>query len=164
MQSAGSFDFSSGRHYVYAMLCRDGDGPLYIKIGKSDNIGQRLSSLRSSCPIPAKWFAVVECVNHIRQRELEVGIHRKFKHRKTKGEWFKFDSDSDADKREFNDVCAQCFYDVGMGKANWTKISVAVLDAHAKQCRADFVARHKNMTAVNNAKRGAGEMRRYRHG
>ena len=57
--------------FVYTMVCRDGDGPLYVKIGKTRNLFSRFSQLRMGCPIPALYFTVVACGTRAQQDELE---------------------------------------------------------------------------------------------
>lgn len=150
----------SGAHFVYAMLCRDADGPLYVKFGRSSSIGQRLSSLRTACPIPARWFAVIDAKTKGRQGNLERELHRHFSDRKTNGEWYRFDADSVADRRLFNDGSRTCFASCGILGESWTKISVAALDAHAKEQRRRF------MRATNGDAKGDDirELRRYRLG
>jgi hypothetical protein len=132
-------DLSSGRHYCYAMLCRDEDGPLYVKFGRTDHLGQRLSQLRSNCPIPAKWFGVVELRNHILQGMVERSLHRHFKERQTKGEWFKFDADLPEDKEAFNQGCRKCFADCNIPDHWWSKISVPALDRYARQRQREYL-------------------------
>lgn len=126
--------FESGGHYVYAVLCQDG-GPLYIKFGRSSSIGSRLSHIKAGSPIPAKWFAVVECKTKGQQARLERHLHNSFAKRRIKGEWFKFYSDRPGDKEEFNQVCRRCFDDVGLKGETWCKISVAQMEAAEKERR-----------------------------
>lgn len=125
------------RHYVYAMLCQDGDGPGYVKFGHSTRIGQRLSTLRLSCPIPARYFAIshVGPYRHL-MFEAEKTLHKAFRNRRITGEWFKFDFSSLEDKREFNDKTNFVLRQIcGVHYEGWTRISVKALDEHQRQRR-----------------------------
>jgi len=124
-------------HYVYAMLCRDGDGPGYIKFGRSMRIGERLTALRTACPIPARYFAVVEANNYYNALNIERDLHRRFSERRVSGEWYRFDFDSPEDKHAFNygTGCVLARYLTKERGDWWTKISVKALDAHQREKR-----------------------------
>lgn len=126
-------------HYVYAVLCRDGDGPLYVKFGQTGDIAKRLRAVAQGSPIPAKWFATLKLPLY-KKKATERALHQAFKKRKVKGEWFKFDATSEADKREFNDVSRQVFRQVLEKDCCWEKISVEALDAHARARQAAYRA------------------------
>lgn len=125
--------FSSEIYYVYAVLCRDGTGPLYVKFGHTIRLHERLRAVAQGSPIPAKWFAFIQVPGLFRQRALERDLHKHFSDRKVKGEWFRFDADCPEDRRAFNDGCAiQIAVRVGPGRF-WEKVSVAKLDEWAKE-------------------------------
>lgn len=123
-------------HYVYAMFCQDGDGPGYIKFGRSRQIGRRFGALRTACPIPVRMFAFVSIgIEEKRARKVENALHRAFKSRRTMGEWFRFDYTSAADKREFNDRTRVVLAGYGIDEW-WTSVSAKALDAEAKRKQA----------------------------
>jgi hypothetical protein len=67
---------------VYFISCRK-----YVKIGVSKNIKKRLFDLQASNPyklILVKFFKTSDCFN------LENILHKKFKHLREKGEWFRY--------------------------------------------------------------------------
>lgn len=147
-------DFEKTTYFVYAMLCRDGNGPLYVKFGRSRKIGERLTALRTGSPIPAKWFAIIETPGRMTQAVVEKALHAEFKDRRTTGEWFRFESDSEEEKRAFNDGCAKVFtIELGQGH-NWQKLSVSALDAYAAgRRRAYFLSKNrKKIDARHRAK------------
>ena len=128
------------RHYVYAMLCQDGGGPGYVKFGRSKRIGDRLTALRTGCPIPAKYFAIC-CVGteSWQAKKIERAFHTLFAERRITGEWFRFDFSSVDDKRDFNVGSFRVFLEfLGPGHT-WTKISVAALDEDARRRRQWFM-------------------------
>jgi len=139
----------SSEYFVYAMLCQDGDGPLYVKFGRSRNITKRLSQLRTSCPIPAKFFAVVQVVTESQQGHLERGLHAQFKKRRTTGEWFKFDSNSKDDKRAFNDGCLIQFVACLGSGYKWEKISIKALNRYNKERRRIYYKNKKFIDALH---------------
>lgn len=133
------------------MLCQDGSGPLYVKFGRTDHLYGRMRQVGQGSPIPAKWFAFIKVPFH-KKGPLEKHLHCYFKDRKVRGEWFKFDANSDADKREFNDGCRDCFQAVMFKPGTWTKVSVAALDAEAKKRQQNYF-RVKKQGIVTSADR-----------
>ena len=134
---------NSPSYYVYALLCQDNDGPGYVKLGMSGNVTQRLTSLRSSCPIPAKYIATVK-IGHNREKCLKVEgyLHREFAERKIKmrGEWFRFNFSDPDDKKEFNRGCKRVLrHFFGVAHPWWDIISVGALDEYNEQRRNEFL-------------------------
>jgi len=122
-------------YYVYALLCQDGEGPLYIKFGRTTQPTRRLSGLRVGCPIEPRYFCTVQVPYQHAQRQLEKALHEEFKERRTVGEWFKFDAYDPSDKQQFQKGCAlQMMKVLGPGY-KWEKISVRAKDAHEKERR-----------------------------
>lgn len=61
------------------------DGNNVVKIGKADDVGDRLAGIQRMCPVKL----------HLRTQfdggyELETALHRHFKHLRSHGEWFDF--------------------------------------------------------------------------
>jgi hypothetical protein len=130
-------------YYIYALLCKDEDGPGYIKLGMSGNVTQRLTSLRTACPIPAQYIATVK-VGYDREKCLKVEsyLHREFAERKVKmrGEWFRFNFSEPEDKTEFNRGCKRVFrHFFGVAHPWWDIISVEALDKHNEERRREFL-------------------------
>lgn len=128
--------------YVYAMFCQDDPGKGFVKIGHSKDIGNRLSQLRTGSPIQAQMFAIVLAGHSKRLAlSLEKRLHKKFADRRVRGEWFRFDFDSDADKQIFNVGCREVFSGFFRPEEYeyWTKISVAALDAYAKERQKQYL-------------------------
>lgn len=123
------------RYYVYAMICRQEGEQGYIKFGYSSRIGQRLTALKHSCPVPAKVFAIIEAGKRKpHARLLEKALLRHFAARRSTGEWYRFDITQAEDKREFNEGCHAVFRAIlGPQHEWWTTISVKALDMHARQ-------------------------------
>ena len=86
--SAPNLDY---RYYVYSLFCIDSGGSGYVKFGFSRRIDQRLSQIRTSCPIPIEMVGLLEVKMERRQKAVEKGLHQRFKDRKVRGEWFSFD-------------------------------------------------------------------------
>lgn len=160
--------FSGGFH-VYAMLCQDEGGPLYIKFGRSRRIGKRLTELRTSCPIPAKWFCTVDALNHLKQANLERSLHRHFKPRRITSEWFKFDASDPNDKKAFNNGSRVCFDNCGLTKVYWDKVSVPALDAYNKNRSLQYLksiktSREAHFAKINGLAKDRKEYAKYRDG
>lgn len=109
-------------YYVYAMMCQDGFGPLYVKFGRTMNLSQRIIELRVGCPIPLVSLGVLSVKNDAAQDVAEKALHMEFASRNVTGEWFKFDITSDEDRHAFHKGCAKVFaYNLGPG-FSWTFI------------------------------------------
>lgn len=135
------------RYYVYAMLCQDGDGPGYVKFGRTGRIGDRLCQLRTNCPIPARFFAIMQVLDYEISVRTEKRLHDQFADRRTTGEWYRFDFCSVDDKRAFNDGCREAFKHTMQDVKGWTKISVAQLDAYHAERRKRFLQSKKRYKA-----------------
>lgn len=154
------------RYYVYAMLCQDGDGPLYVKFGRSCDAEARMMQLRQGIPIPARWFLYVEVAGPRSQSNLEKGLHRRFKARRTRGEWFKFDAYLDSDKAEFRDGCKAEYAMITGGDLRWRRIHVPTLEKKMEERKRAFVhSKTRNrLKAINRRKSNAAEFDHYRKG
>ena len=129
-------------YYVYALLCKDADGPGYIKFGRSGNITSRLSSVKVGCPIPVKYIATAKMLNYEVSKKVEREFPRLFKSRRGTGEWSRFDFANNEDKKEFNDGSRTIFTKYTGPTTNdlwWEIVSVRVLDAIAKEKRDGFL-------------------------
>lgn len=127
-------------YHVYALFCRDGAGPGYVKIGHTMYVGGRLTQLRTACPVPAKMFATAEIGAYKRLAlDVEKALHKQFHERRISGEWFLFDFTSEKDKRDFNDGSMAVFTRMmGRNAPWWTKVSVPALDAANEARRKRF--------------------------
>ena len=91
------------RACVYALLVSPDQGPGYMKIGITENLPKRLDSLQVGCPMPIGLIALIDAGHYANTAwELEEAFHKRFASRRTSGEWFMFDFNSEADKAEFN--------------------------------------------------------------
>ena len=73
---------------VYVLSCPNLE---YIKIGMTTSPKQRFSNVQSGCPF--KLFLWL-CIRTPTPKEVERALHEKFKIFRTRGEWFKIDSDA----------------------------------------------------------------------
>jgi Mn-dependent DtxR family transcriptional regulator len=76
-------------------LLSGGDGYVYIiegaglyKIGKATNVAKRLESHQTSCPIP---LTLVHTIKTRDALSLERHLQHHFRHKATRGEWFRLD-------------------------------------------------------------------------
>lgn len=82
---------ASWRTYVYFFMARDGDGPMYVKVGRSDNPIKRIGEVQTGCPFPIIKAGMVKCLSLDQTKRIERDIHCRLQNRHTSGEWFKFD-------------------------------------------------------------------------
>jgi hypothetical protein len=76
--------------FVYFILDEKSDA---IKIGKSDNVSERLSTLQTGNPNPLKIVKIIECKTAKQAHTKEKKLHNKFKKIHLNGEWFKYDKE-----------------------------------------------------------------------
>lgn len=122
--------------YVYLLVCKDADGPRYMKIGHTINPGSRLSQLLTGCPIPPKSFAVcpVGFIHSGCAAKVEKSLHKAFKHRLVRGEWFLIDTESQEDRELFHATFNKaCF---GTERGVWSHISIDKWQAAQKARKA----------------------------
>lgn len=86
--------------YVYMLLCRD-DGPIYVKVGVTDDLYGRLRSLRNGCPVTPRRFCTMEFPSRRKALRAERALHTSFKRWRLHGEWFMVEI---AEKQSFNEA------------------------------------------------------------
>lgn len=80
-----------------------------VKIGISEVPQNRLAEIHHNSPFPIKRAVWSFVGRKNKTRELERSLHYAFRHRNTRGEWFKFDYSKPDDKAEFNTIMKACF-------------------------------------------------------
>lgn len=71
--------------YVYVL--KSGD---FYKIGRTSDLGTRMSALAIALPQPTEVVIVLETMDHVR---LERDLHKKFSDKRVNGEWFVLSED-----------------------------------------------------------------------
>jgi hypothetical protein len=71
--------------FVYAV-----QGGEHVKIGLTSNVRNRVLVLQTSCPVP---LSVLNAWQHYNAPKMEKLLHRKFRSRRTLGEWFRLGED-----------------------------------------------------------------------
>jgi len=132
----------------------------------SGSVTQRLTSLRTACPVPAKYIATVD-TGYIREKCLSVekAFHLHFEDRKIKsrGEWFRFDFSSPDDKAYFNQGSRDVFSSIfGPDHPWWDIISVDALDEYNRKRRLSFLKMPKRRKYEAKAKREAATRRAWK--
>lgn len=86
--------------------------------------------------------------------ELEKELHKQFEHRRTKGEWFRFDFSSDSDKEEFKTLCKTAFLlSMKYGQDRWwSVISVEAFDEDLRNQRSIMFSTAAGRRSVLNAR------------
>lgn len=131
--------------YVYMLLCMD-DGPIYVKIGISDNPTERFQALRRGCPVRPRRFAFVEVRSRKKARKVEADLHDAMSRWNAHLEWFML---SKEERGAFNDTWKAVFEkhaEVGW-PLKWEQIAVDRLIALGEQrqrfFRRQYAARGK---------------------
>ncbi len=84
--------------YVYIVQCMDKRG--WIKVGVAVDVDNRLSTLQIGCPYELKLIAKIKFPGRSLAYAMESKIHRRFKGRNVRGEWFTHISMSALNKME----------------------------------------------------------------
>jgi len=79
-------------HWVY-VFARKGPAGLTgpVKVGISNSVDVRLSSIQTACPFPLDIAYVFECPSREIARQIERSFHEVQRHQRTHGEWFDFE-------------------------------------------------------------------------
>lgn len=91
-----------GRCYVYVLMARDAQGPMYVKIGVSDDPYSRIGAIQTGCPIPLVRAGMVKCMSRAQARLIEKELHVELAPFGSNGEWFRFDWANVAHKQALN--------------------------------------------------------------
>lgn len=152
--------------YCYILICRDGGGPHYLKFGHTIIPGTRIHQLMTGCPIPGVEYRFMLVDSDPKAYKLERALHEAFRARRTRGEWFKFNLDSEADRQELELKTAFCIRELEVHYPVWTRIDLPAWAAQNKiRCaiwRKKFAAnrlkmgrRARLMAEENRARRAA---------
>ncbi len=135
--------------YVYLLLCADGDGPIYVKVGFSNNPQQRLYGLIRSCPVRPRLFAYVHVSTRQAALRLERDLLETFENWRIHGEWLKFLIE---DKPLFNRLWKESFsrHAKKSWSLKWTQLPLDKLPA--------LLTKKRNYYRFTAKKRGDGYM------
>lgn len=111
--------------FVYMLLCQD-SGPIYVKIGLSNDPFQRMHALRNGCPVELRRFAFVAVPSRKFATKLEMWLHHDLSPWRSQGEWFKF---APEEKPDFNKGWQAAFSKCALPgwPLTWTQMPVAKL-------------------------------------
>lgn len=87
MTQVPSKNIVMNRHYVYLISCR-GYKTIYVKIGLTSSIQQRLSNIQTGCPHPITHAFVVLSEYREEVKGLEKLLHTLLKSERLRAEWY----------------------------------------------------------------------------
>ena len=85
---------------MYMLLCSD-SGPIYVKVGITDDLYGRLRTLRNGCPVTPRRFCTMEFPSRRKARTAERALHIALEEWNAHGEWFLVKRE---DKAAFNEA------------------------------------------------------------
>lgn len=94
--------WAAGRTYLYMFMARDGDGPMYVKIGVSEDPFSRVTQVQTGCPIRIIRAAMMKCMSRDQARKIEKAVHVDLSPFSSSGEWFRFDWSDKAQRGALN--------------------------------------------------------------
>jgi len=140
--------------YVYVLLCQDGSGPVYIKIGISERPDKRLRALSHGCAISPRLFATVDVKNRLAARKLEEALHGEFVQERTVGEWFIFRAEAAGDFRRRCTAVLSRFDHDPTRPLRWSAVAVHALLRHDKRRSVGWL-QHNRQAITGRARRDA---------
>lgn len=122
---------------VYMLLCRDGKGPIYVKVGLTDYLGNRVTQLLTGCPVPPQQLFSVKLWNRHAARSMERALHCMLEEWWIQGEWYRVEL---SEKDRFN---AQIRMALGPMRRpgwplEWDRMDVARYQTAAKQKQSTY--------------------------
>ncbi len=114
--------------FVYMLLCRDDGGPIYFKVGITDNLYVRMQALRRGCPVTPRYFHSFEVPHRRYALGVERALHKALNRWRAHGEWFKVLM---TEKDEFNMAHSAVLdrYRTAAWPCRWEKVAVLPLIA-----------------------------------
>ena len=92
--------------FVYVMAVRNNDGwASPVKVGIANNVGARLSSIKTACPYPIGVYVAFRLPTRSAASWLEKAFHRINKATRAHGEWFVMAPESAA-----RSLCTGCAF------------------------------------------------------
>jgi hypothetical protein len=132
-------------HFVYILICQDPPGPLYIKIGMTQDVQKRFSVLRGNCPIPTVTLAWISLASKNKAQSLEAKLLETVNFWFQTGEWIKIE-----DENEFPDFKLRCnnvlktFNSPHRPPLQWTHVDTQALIEYGKQCQSRYLQKLKS--------------------
>lgn len=117
--------------FLYAAFIRPSTDESLVKIGISTKPFERLFSIHSGAPFPVEVALWTEVGSTSVTRRLEAEVKRALADRNTRGEWFRFDLTSVADKRAFHDTLNEAYLRHTGKVLQWQKTSGEQIRAYA---------------------------------
>lgn len=112
---------------VYVLAAPASDTECYFKIGITSNINTRPLDVQVGCPVKIMEVLYRGIGSELAARAVERDFHNAFSPYSTSGEWFRFNLQDPAHKRDFN-ATARSILDPILGAGwKWEKVSMKTL-------------------------------------
>lgn len=129
---------------VYALFCLRDDTHALVKIGISSIVYDRIASLLPGLPYPITEVRHIAVGDRRDAANFESALHRFFKTRRTRGEWFEFNIKDASDKMLFNSAFASVWATLMppyAGLMKWERITAAQISAHSSARKKERASR-----------------------
>ncbi len=136
------------RTYVYVLMARDGDGPMYVKVGRSDNPIKRISNVQVGCPFRIVKAGMVKCLTIEQASSIERELHLLLQDHWSSGEWFRFDWKDTEQRQKLQSMMEVAF----AGVPQWVFEEID-LERAARELRA-LVSERQRRSRENRRHRG----------
>ncbi|MFI8573505.1 GIY-YIG nuclease family protein [Stenotrophomonas bentonitica] len=141
--------WAAGRTYLYLFMARDSDGPMYVKVGVSDDPYGRVTQVQTGCPIKICRAAMMKCMSRDQARKVELAVHLDLAHYASSGEWFRFDWGDPSQRRALNNA-VECNMAI---VREWKMEEIDLAKAQAMKRFIDSERRRKFREKANGTKR-----------
>lgn len=144
------------RGFVYIILCRDGGGPLYAKVGYSIKPRSRVAKIIGESPIPAQKILIFATETDGAASRLETAIHHHYDGCRTRGEWFRFDLNDKGHKALFNEGLQIAIQSDPDHERKWFNLSIDYWDRAVRKNKRAWDENHAALKRIQRAKAASG--------
>lgn len=116
---------------IYALFCEISKEEAIVKIGMTSIIYDRLLALQAGISFPLSMCLHAPVGARGLTAQLEARLHRAFKNRNTRGEWFIFNTANANDKKEFHETTKRLYERYVEQELAWKKITADQLRAYS---------------------------------
>lgn len=107
--------------FIYACITRVHGDDALIKVGITSKPLARFFAIHCGSPFPVDVALWCPAGDRSRAARIEAGVKKAFEEKNTRGEWFRFDLSSEADKEFFHNTIRRIYRHVMKKPLEWKK-------------------------------------------
>lgn len=132
MRANPNDDLSALGWVIYILVTTPVESASFFKVGITKNIGKRISTLQTGCPVQIAEFLYHKALSRESALSVERAMHEAMREHRSSGEWFRFDVGDASHKALFNGAL-RIAGERALGFSwKWNRIKVSSLRAALK--------------------------------